>query len=144
MENYRRTSHTRYDNKYHLVWITKYRKPVLKGEIGMRSRDIIRQVGEKLGVEILKGKIMPDHVHIFASIPPYISVSKVVQNMKGRSSRILQQEYQELRKEYWGRHFWGIGFFSATSGNITDEMVLEYIENQGKDENDDTFTIGTY
>ena len=141
MEYYRTTSHTKFDNKYHLVWITKYRKKVLRGEIGIRARDIIRQVCERYSVDIIRGNISPDHVHIFVSIPPRHSVSKVVQNIKGRSSRILQQEFPQLRKEYWGRHFWGIGYFCVTSGNVTDEMIIKYIEEQGHKQHDDVFQI---
>ncbi len=141
MQYYRMTSHTRFDNKYHLVWITKYRKNVLKGEIGLRTRDIIRQVCEKFGVDIIRGNISSDHVHLFVSIPPHYSVSKIVQNIKGRSSRMLQQEFPQLRKEYWGRHFWGIGFFCVTSGNITDEMIIQYVEEQGNKQDDETFQV---
>ena len=137
MEYYRTTSHTKYDNKYHIVWITKYRKKILKGDIAIRVRDIIRQVCEKYGVEIIKGHLSLDHVHMFVSIGPHYSVSKVVQNIKGRSSRILQQEFSSLRKEYWGRHSWGIGYFCVTSGNVTDEMIMEYIEEQGKKQTKD-------
>ena len=141
MQYHRTTSHTKFDNKYHIIWITKYRKKVLKGDIGIRTRDITRQVCERFGVEIIRGNISPDHVHIFVSIPPQYSVSKVIQNIKGRSSRILQQEFPSLRKEYWGRHFWAIGFFCATSGNITDEVIMKYIEEQGNQKEDDIFQI---
>jgi len=140
MEYYRTTSHTKFDNKYHLVWITKYRKPVLKGDIGLKTRDLIRQVCEKFSVDIIRGHISPDHVHIFVSIPPHYAVSKIVQNIKGRTSRIIQQTFPSLRKQYWGRHLWGTGYFSVTSGNITDEMIMEYIDEQAKQQ-DDTFHI---
>lgn len=141
MEYYRTTSHTKFDNKYHLVWITKYRKKILKGELAIRIRDIIRQTCEKFGVDIIRGNVSADHIHIFVSIPPHYSVSKIIQNIKGRSSRIIQQEFPEIRKEYWGRHFWGIGYFSTTSGNVTDEMIMQYIEEQGKNQEDDIFKI---
>ena len=141
MEYYRTTSHTKFDNKYHLVWITKYRKRILRGEVAIRTRDIIRQTCEKFSVDIIKGNVSPDHIHILASIPPYYSVSKIIQNIKGRSSRIIQQEFPEIRKEYWGRHFWGIGYFCTTSGNVTDEMIMQYIEEQGKSQEDDIFKI---
>jgi len=141
MEYHRTTSHTRFDNKYHLVWITKYRKRILVGAIALRVRDIIRQVCEKYNTEIIRGNVSPDHIHIFVSIPPHFSVSKVIQNIKGRSSRILQQEYPDLRKEYWGKHLWGIGYFSVTSGNVTDEMIIQYIKDQGQTREDDIFQI---
>ena len=141
MEYYRTTSHTKYDNKYHIVWITKYRKKILKGDIAVRIRDIIRQVCEKYSVDIIRGNVSSDHIHILVSIPPHYSISKIVQNLKGRSSRIIQQEYPQIRKEYWGRHFWGIGYFCVTTGNVTDEMIIKYIEEQGSNQTDDTFQI---
>ncbi|MEW6407414.1 MAG: IS200/IS605 family transposase [Patescibacteria group bacterium] len=141
MQYYRVTSHTRFDSKYHLIWITKYRKRILTGEIGLRTRDIIRQICERFGVDIIRGNVSPDHVHIFVSISPHYSVSKIVQNIKGRSSRLLQQEFPQIRREYWGRHFWGIGFFCVTSGNVTDEMIMQYIEEQGNQQDDEIFQV---
>lgn len=72
MEHYRRSSHTVYDIKYHLVWITKYRKPVLKGEVATRLRELIREICKANDVEILKGHVSKEHVHIFVSVPPHI------------------------------------------------------------------------
>ncbi|MFA4881024.1 MAG: IS200/IS605 family transposase [Candidatus Doudnabacteria bacterium] len=141
MQYSRITSHTKFDNKYHLIWITKYRKKILKDAVGQRARDIIRQICEKFGVEIIRGHLSPDHVHLFVSIPPHYAVSKIIQNLKGRTSRILQQEFPDLRRQYWGRHLWGIGFFCITSGNVTDEMIIQYIEDQGKLRDDDLFQI---
>jgi len=113
----------------------------LKDQVGLRARDLIRQICEKFSVEIIRGHLSPDHVHLFVSIPPYYAVGKVIQNLKGRTSRILQQEFPELRRQYWGRHLWGIGFFCVTSGNVTDEMIIQYIEEQGKQRDDDIFQI---
>jgi len=141
MQYSRITSHTKFDNKYHLIWITKDRKKILKDVVGQRARDIIRQICEKFSVEIIRGHLSPDHVHLFVSIPPHYAVSKIIQNLKGRTSRILQQEFPDLRRQYWGRHLWGIGFFCVTSGNVTDEMIIQYIEDQGKLRDDDLFQI---
>ena len=123
MSYYRRTSHSVYDCTYHIVWATKYRRSVLVGDIGYRLRDLIRQECDELNVEIIRGNVVRDHVHLYVTIPPYLTVSKVVQRLKGRSSRKIQQEYPELRKQYWGRHFWAIGYFVRTSGNVTDKMI---------------------
>jgi len=79
-------------------------------------------------VKIVNGVLSNDHIHIFASIPPHISVSEFVKVAKGRSSRKIQQEFPEVRKKYWGRHFWGRGYFSSTSGNVTDEIINAYID----------------
>ena len=127
MENYTKGSHTVYHHRYHLVWITKYRYKVLSGKIQIRTRELLAQISEELGIKIFSGAISNDHIHIFCSIPPHIRVSEYMQKMKGRSSYKLQKEFPELEKKFWGRHFWGRGYFSATSGNITDEMINEYI-----------------
>ena len=132
MENYRKTSHSVYDIKYHIVWITKYRKPILYGDIGVRLRELIRQICTSVDVQILKGHISRDHVHIMVSVPPHISVSKLVQSVKGRTSRKLLEEYRSLKKAFWGQHLWARGYFAATSGNVTDEVIMKYIEEQNK------------
>ncbi len=141
MQNYRKGSHTVYDIKYHVVWITKYRKPVLLGLVAERCREILRQVCKENEVEILKGHVSKDHIHVLLSVPPQLSVSKLVQLLKGRSSRKLLMEDKNLSKQYWGQHLWARGYFVASTGNITDEMVKEYIENQDV-EKDDDFRIG--
>jgi putative transposase len=127
VKSYSKGSHTVYHHRYHLVWITKYRYKVLRGELQRRVRTIVAQVAEEMGVKIINGVVSSDHIHLFVSIPPHVLVSKFVQRAKGRSSRKVQQEFPELRKRYWGRHFWGRGYFSATSGNVTDEIINEYI-----------------
>ncbi|HAN10501.1 MAG TPA: IS200/IS605 family transposase [Clostridiales bacterium] len=135
MENYRKTSHAIYDIKYHIVWITKYRKIVLTGKIAERAREIIRLVCKNNDVEILAGHMSKDHVHLLLSAPPHISVSKLVQHIKGTTSRKLLMEYKELDKQYWGQHLWARGYFAASSGNVTDEVIIEYIKNQDIEEN---------
>lgn len=143
MQNYRKTSHSTYDLKYHLVWITKYRKKVLVGKVAERVRAIIREICKQNEVEILKGHVSKDHVHLFVSVPPYLSVSSLMQSLKGKSSRKLLAENKEISKQFWGRHFWARGYFAASSGNITDEVVMQYIENQDlNDDKDDDFKIG--
>ena len=143
MKLYRRTSHTLFDCKYHLVWTTKYRKPILTGRLGTRVRDIIREVCTTHNVQIIRGHVSKDHVHIFISMPPQMSISKIAQYLKGKSSRKLLQEDRQLSKRFWGRHLWSRGYFAATSGAITDEMIMEYIENQDEDEDKrgDNFTV---
>ena len=133
---YRHTSHTTYDNKYHIVWSTKYRKKILRDEIGYRLREIIRQICTTDKVEIVKGSIGEDHVHLLLSIPPYIAVSRVVQHLKGETSRKLQMDFPQLKKRYWGEHVWAVGYFCATTGAVTEEIVRKYVEEQGKKEED--------
>ena len=140
MQHYRKTSHSVYDLKYHLVWITKYRKTVLTGHVGERARELLRQICKSNDVEIIRGHISKDHVHIFVSVPPYLSVSSLMQKLKGISSRKLLMEYKHLSKQFWGRHLWARGYFAASSGHITDEIIMEYIKNQDRGNNDD-FTV---
>ncbi len=128
--SYRKTAHSIYDLKYHIVWITKYRKGVLRGGIGVRTRDLIRQTCESMEVYIIKGHVAADHVHLLVSVPPNVSVSELVKRIKGRSSRKLMAEYGELKREYWGRHLWARWYFAASTGNVTDEVIAEYIERQ--------------
>jgi putative transposase len=125
---YLHRGHTVTDIKYHFAWVTKYRYPVLKGVVALRARDIIREVCEAREVTIIKGVVSKDHVHLFVLCPPHLSPSKVMQWVKGRTSRKLQQEFEELRKQYWGRHLWARGYFCASSGTVTDELIKAYIE----------------
>lgn len=134
MSEYSKGSHSTYYHRYHLVWITKYRYKVLRGSLQSRVRDIIAQVADEMNthrrpIKIFNGVVSSDHVHIFCNIPRHIAVSEFVKKAKGRSSRKVQIEFPELKKRYWGNHFWGRGYFSATSGNVTDEVINEYIDN---------------
>ena len=144
MKEYRKGSHTVYDIKYHIVWITKYRKAVLRGEIGVRLRELIRQTCEAQEVYIEKGHIAVDHVHLLLSVPPNIAASDLVQWLKGRSSRKMLDEFGELRRQFWGQHLWARGYFVASSGNVTDEVIAQYIEMQNeKPQNDnEDFQVG--
>nr|WP_044045040.1 IS200/IS605 family transposase [Octadecabacter antarcticus] len=112
---------------HHVVWATKYRHKVLRGLMREQIRDIIRQSCAEMGVHIVKGVLAGDHVHMFISVPPQIALSKVMQRIKWRSSRRVQMEFPELRR-YWERQFWARGYFSTTSGNVTDNVILQYLE----------------
>jgi putative transposase len=133
MTYYSKGSHTVYHHRFHIVWITKYRYRVLQGDIRLRVREIIAQVAEEFGIEIVNGVLSADHIHIFANIPPHVSVSDFVKVAKGRSSRKIQMEFPQLRKRYWGKHFWARGYFSATSGNVTDDIINAYIDQHTDD-----------
>jgi putative transposase len=126
---YVRGSHTVYHHRYHIVWVPKYRFKVLHGEVRERVREIIRQVCAEMNVKIINGLLSRDHVHMFVEIPPQVSVSAFVQKAKGRSSRRIQQEFEHIRKRYWGQRFWARGYFCTTSGNITDDVIMRYLEN---------------
>lgn len=134
MDHYRTSAHTRFDLKYHFVWITKYRKPVLRGEVGLRLRELVVEVCKTNEVEILQGHVSRDHVHLFVSVPPHLAPSKLMQYIKGKTSRKLMMEFKHIQKMFWGRHIWARGYFVASSGNVTDEVIQEYIRLQEVDE----------
>lgn len=127
-----------------MVWITKYRKPVITGKIAVRTSESIRIICNRNDVEILAGHVGADHIHMLVSAPPHLSVSKLVQYIKGNTSKKLQMEYKELNKQFWGQHMWARGYFAANSGNVTDEIIKEYIRNQDLQEKNqsDNFEIG--
>ena len=130
MRRYKLGAHTKTDLKVHLIWIPKYRKRVLVGPVAIRARDILRQVAMEHELDIITGKVSADHVHMFIGYRPTQGISKMVQWLKGTSSRVLLQEFAHLRKQFWGRHFWARGYMAVSSGNITDEMIQAYIEEQ--------------
>ena len=123
----------------HIVWCTKYRKEVLRGDLALRLRDLVRQICSDMGVEVLSGVVSKDHVHILVSMPPQVSVSKLVQKVKGKTSYKLQRECRALRKEYWGQRMWARGYFACTTGNVSDEMIRDYIAKHT--ETDDSFRV---
>jgi putative transposase len=103
----------------------------------VRCRDLIRQTCDSLDVSILKGVVSKDHVHLHVSYAPKLSISELVRRLKGRSAKILLEEYSELRRNYYGGHFWGIGYGAWSTGNITDEMIQEYLEHHREGPNSD-------
>ena len=128
MKEQRHNSHSVTRLSAHLVWVTKYRYHVLQGDIKVRCRELIIQICDTEDVKILKGVVSKDHVHMPSEYPPAKSISDLVKRLKGRTSRMLQLEYPELKRRYWGRHFWAIGYGAWSTGNITEEMVQEYLE----------------
>ncbi len=139
MNEYRRGSHSIFRLHIHLVWCTKYRKKILKKDIAIRLRELSRQICSEMKVEILSGVVSKDHIHILVSIPPQISVSKLIQKLKGKTSYKMQREFATLRKEYWGQRMWARGYFACGTGNVTDDMIKQYINDHI--EHDDTFHI---
>jgi len=129
-DRYHRGAHTVLELKYHIVWKTKYGYPVLRGETGLRLRDLLRQICEENGMSIVKGNVRSNHVHILVQAPSHLSVAKIVQYLKGKTSYRLLREFPDLRKRYWGSHFWSRGYFCCTVGAVTEEAVKRYIEDQ--------------
>ena len=141
MVEYRHSAHAVYNLEYHVIWITKYRYKILRGRVAERARDLLRQSCESRAVVIVRGAVSPDHIHMLLSAPPHLAPSKLVQYLKGRSSRRLQEEFPELRKRYWGQHLWARGYFCATVGAVDEETIKQYIENQKWDEDDQGFKM---
>ena len=137
-KDYRKGSHTVSNLTVHLVWVTKYRYHILEGDIQKRCRDLIIQVCESEDVTILKGVVSKDHVHLHIEYSPSIKISELMKRIKGRSSRLLQQEYPKLKERYWGKHFWASGYGAWSTGNITDKMVNEYLEHHRQDSSDNS------
>jgi REP-associated tyrosine transposase len=121
MKHYRRTTHTRFNIKPHLVWITKYRKKLLRGDVGFRLCQIVRTICAELEAEILKGHVSQDYVHPFVFCPSHVLASYLMQREKRKSSRILLREYNHLNKACWGSHLWVRELFVASFGNVTDK-----------------------
>ena len=129
----RKGSHTQYDLQYHVVWTTKYRYKILEKKIAERLRILLVQGCTARGVRIIRGNITPNHVHLLISCPPTISVAKLLQYLKGRSSKILQEENGQLKRRYWGQRLWSPGYFCRTVGTVTQEIIKAYIDDQTDD-----------
>ncbi|HPA86036.1 MAG TPA: IS200/IS605 family transposase [Deltaproteobacteria bacterium] len=130
MRRYRVGAHTKTDLKVHLVWVPKYRKKVLTGEVAIRVRDLLKQIAIEHELEVISGKVATDHVHMFISYNPSQDISKIVQWLKGISSRVMLSEFSHLRRQFWGRHLWARGYLAVSSGNVTDEIIQQYIDEQ--------------
>lgn len=135
MSKNRYGSHTVSRLTVHVVWVTKYRYHVLRGAVQERCKELVVQVCDAEDVTILKGAVSKDHVHIHVEYPPSLSISNLMKRVKGRTSRLLQQEFPHLEKRYWGKHFWGVGYGAWSTGNITEEMIQQYLEHHRKPSN---------
>jgi putative transposase len=134
--DYRHGSHTKYKIEYHFVWVTKYRYQVLNSEVGLRVRELVRQTCEQLEIEIIRGVVSSDHVHLLISAP-----SNIMRRVKGRSSSKLFSEFKHLNKRYWGQHFWARGYFFVTAGELTKEMIKAYLEHHFERKPEDNFEV---
>lgn len=130
MKLYRSHGHTKTDLKVHLVWVPKYRRRVLYGDTGEAVRTFIRRICTELEVRIISGKVAPDHVHLQVSYPPSLSISDLMQSIKGKSAYLLYNKLPHIKKRFWGGAFWARGYCAVSCGNITDEMIQRYIEEQ--------------
>ena len=126
-----------------MIWIPKYRKRVLTGQVAVRARDVLRQSAVEHEIDIITGKVASDHVHMFIQYKPHQDISKIVQWLIGISSRVRLQEFAHLRQHFWGRPLGARGYLAVSSGNITDELSQKYREEQEGDPmiDDSRFTI---
>jgi len=130
-----RGSHYVYVINYHLVWIPRYRKPVLVGSVANRLKVLLTEIAAQYGLEILAIEVMSDHVHLFVSAPPKFAPSDLVRYFKGISSRHLMQEFPALRRQYWGKNttLWAESYYVGTAGHVSAETIKRYIEECQKD-----------
>ena len=122
-------AHSRYNCTYHIVYISKNRRKVTFGELRKEIGEIIGKVCKMEGVTIIKAATLPDHVHMYVSIPPKMSVAKVVGRIKGKSSLMIFDKHPEYRQRY-DRHFWARGYYCETVGNVNEETIKKYIAEQ--------------
>ena len=126
-------SHTRWNCKYHIVFIPKYRRKEIYGKIRSDIGQIIRQLCSYKGVAIMEAHAMPDHIHMLVRIPPKIAVSNFMGYLKGKSSLMIFERHANLKYKYGNRNFWAKGFFVSTVGLDT-KKVQEYIRDQEKED----------
>ena len=137
MAEYRGGAHTVFEIHLHIVFTTKYRKPALSGEVATRVRDLIREICAQHEGKMMKGHVAKDYVHLLVSIPPQVTIGRLLQWLKGKTAHHLLAEFAHLKKQFWGRHLWARGYFCCSSGNVTDEIIAEYIANQNQNQDED-------
>ena len=123
-------AHSKHRLMYHLIWIPKYRKRILKGHLARRLEELFKQCAEVNRWEIHELNVQIDHVHMLVQLRQDISVSSAVQLFKGGSSKKIREEYPELEEFLWGNSFWADGYFAETVGQLNEKRIREYIRNQ--------------
>jgi putative transposase len=132
------SSHCRYDCRYHIVWITKYRRCALSSSIQKRLEILLRGIAHELNLRVISIGMEEDHVHLYVTIPPVQPIPYVVKILKGRTAKIIRKEFaRELSLYYWKPVLWAVGYFVATVGEINHETIKNYVEQQGKKDIED-------
>jgi len=126
-------NHSRWECKYHVVFIPKYRKKTIFGRIRSELGEIFRRLAEQKESRIEEGHLMPDHVHMMISIPPKYAVSQVIGFIKGKSAIHIARRYAEVKRNFVGQHFWARGYFVSTVGR-DEEVIREYIRHQEQED----------
>ena len=122
-------SHTKWKCQYHIVFIPKYRKKVLYGKLMQDVREILKTLCKYKNVEIVRGAVCTDHVHLCVSVPPKYSISDFMGYLKGKSTLMIYDRHPELQSK-WDKAFWARGYYVATIGNVTEAAIKKYIEEQ--------------
>ncbi|MBM7074365.1 IS200/IS605 family transposase [Shewanella sp. 202IG2-18] len=133
MRDYKSLSHTKWDCKYHVVFIPKRRQKLIFGAIRKHLGEVFHQLANQKGIVIEKGHLMKDHVHMCLSIPPKYAVSNVVGFLKGKSAISIARNFKSRQRNFVGEEFWARGYFVSTVG-LDENVVREYIKNQEKED----------
>ena len=133
---YKATRHTKYLCNYHFVWIPKYRRELLVGEVAEYTKEVLKSIAEELGCEIIALEVMPDHIHLFVNCPPRYAPSYLANYFKGKSARLILKKFPELRKRTNGK-LWTRSYFVSTAGNVSSETIKKYIEEQWAKEDEE-------
>lgn len=133
MDEFDSLSHSRWECKYHVVFIPKCRRKMLYSGLRKHLGEVFRQLAQRKECEILEGHLMPDHVHMLIAIPPKYAVSQVVGYMKGKSAIHIARVYGERSRNFVGQHFWARGYFVSTVGR-DEEVIRRYIRDQEKED----------
>ena len=135
MSTIKTTKHAVYDLKYHFVWVPKYRKQLLTGDVAVFVKQVFKQIAKEYNWEIEEMAIQPDHVHVFLHAPPKNAPAGIVQVMKSISAREIFQQFPQLRKQLWAGEFWNDGYFVRSVGDqVTAEIIKKYIRYQSDDD----------
>ena len=129
MNNAQSLAHTRWECKYHVVWIPKYRRKKLFGEIRRELGPVLRELAQHKESEILEGTMLVDHIHMLIAIPPKYAVSQVIGSLKGKSAIHIARTFGGRQKNFTGEHFWARGYYVSTVG-IDEAVIRRYIQQQ--------------
>lgn len=127
-------AHTKWNCTYHIVMIPKYRRKIMYGQLKKEVGEVLKKLFEMSEAELIEGRVCKDHVHMYAAIPPKLSVSKFMSYLKGKSALMLFDKHPEFRKRFGRRNFWARGYYVVTVGNVNESTIMQYIRDQ--EEND--------
>jgi putative transposase len=136
MKDWRSQSHVKWDCKYHVVVVPKYRRRKFYGSLRVEIGEVLRQLCRQKDIELIRGNALPDHVHLLLRVPPKYSIANTVGFLKGKSAIRINRDLGKTKGSLYGRAFWSRGYCVSTVG-LDEEMIKEYIQNQEKHERDE-------